>query len=513
MFSVRCEERIVMSVVILSALLGAGCGVNAAGRSESVVSGAAGSVGHGRQVWFEHTYGGEQFFNFLAQHPDPARRIRVGFDAVLRTPRASRFDVWGVINDPNCTASTDPLSPYDVCPDPHATGVIGLRKSTLPSGAPMYGLACASCHAGFDPLNPPANANEPAWANIHPTIGNAYLKTGAIFSVNLAATDPRRLMFAAWPNGTVDTSLLFSDNIMNPEAVTSVWQLARKPVFDVGFDEPKMRSAHGGEDDLGLDLLALRKYTSFGACFADCASPAVTGGQPISIDACRATCADFPAQTDLDDLGAFLESISAPQYPGARSGKQYAQGKKVFAAECATCHDDKGAANQLLSNDEVNPLAVSGGDATNACRALTTNWDAGQVWAEFASEGYKARAASGAKGYRTMPLAGAWATAPFLHNQSIGALAAAGASPADRALVFEQAMHELLAPARTPMVNRLPVALGPFPAGTPLALVFSRDPRTGAVLCSDVVENRGHHYGSLLSDEEKAALIEFLKFQ
>jgi len=116
-------------------------------------------LAHGRDVWFKNTYGGEKFFTFLANHPDPSQRIKIGFEAVVNTPRAVRFDVWGVINDPDCTA--DPAGGPDICADPNATGIIGIRKFPGPGGSTMYGAACASCHAGFDPIHPPADPNEP----------------------------------------------------------------------------------------------------------------------------------------------------------------------------------------------------------------------------------------------------------------------------------------------------------------------------------------------------------------
>src|SRR5690606_30123532 len=119
-----------------------------------------------RDVWFNKTYGGEKFFTFLKVHPDPQKRIDIGFVNVLDTPRSQRFDVWGVINDPDCKAN--PNGGWDICPDPTATGVVGIRKYPGPGGTWMFGSTCASCHAGFDPLKPPVDPNEPTWANIHP---------------------------------------------------------------------------------------------------------------------------------------------------------------------------------------------------------------------------------------------------------------------------------------------------------------------------------------------------------
>ena len=50
-------------------------------------------------------------------------------------------------------------------------------------------------------------------------------------------------------------------------------------------------------------------------------------------------------------------------------------------------------------------------------------------------------------------------------------------------------------------------------AVAPLTLVFSRDPATGQVLCSDAVENRGHTFGAELSPALKDSLIYWLKYQ
>lgn len=476
---------------------------------ESAEPALGGPIARGREIWFENTYGGEKFFAFLAAHPDPARRIRIAFDEVVNTPRAQRFAIWGTINDPDCVAN--PAGGPDLCADPNATGVVGIRQFPGPGGSTLYGAACAACHAGFDPLDPPCDPAEPSWDNIHPTIGNQHLRAGEVFAHNLPPTDPRRIMFAAWPDGTVDTSLLFNDGVMNPGTITAFWEQRHRPSFDVGLDAPKIRNGQGGEDDVGGELAAIRVYTNIGMCFQECIANRPDPSAPIDPVQCRADCPDFPPEQDLQDLVAFQRSIAAPRFPvgalGGFDGARFAQGRQVFAANCAGCHDDSGQQVKVLSNDEVNPL---GPQATNACRAVTTNWDAGSIWANFSSDLYKGR---GFKGYRTMPLAGIWATPPFLHNQSIGGYPAADADLPARAAVFADAMRELLSDDRVPRVNVLPVPLGPFPAGTPLAFVFSRDPATGAVLCSDTVENRGHTFGSELPDAEKEALIYFLLHQ
>jgi mono/diheme cytochrome c family protein len=466
---------------------------------------------HGKKVWFENTYGGEKFFYFLANHPDPAKRIQIGFEKVIDTPRSQRFQEWGVVNDPDC--KSNPNGGPDICKDSQASGVLGIRKLAGPNGKPIYGVTCASCHAGFNPFQPPKNVNEPKWENIHPTIGNQYLDSGKIFSINLPPTDPRRLMFAAWPKGTVDTTLLFNDNIMNPGVITAFWNLNHRPEFEIGHAKKQMRAGQGGEDDLGGAIAAIRVYTNIGVCFSECvfARP----GKPIDIAECKKSCKDFPPQNDLDDLVRFLKSVPSPRLRPAtiREYPKYVHGKKLFETNCASCHSMEGQQRRLLSNDEVNPLKQNSAQNTNQCRALTSNWEEGKIWEQFSSDHYKRNVVLGNKGYRTMPLTGIWATAPFLHNQSIGEWAPANASIEERVLAYQKSMEELLNANRTPKVYALPFALGPFPAGTPLTYVFSRDPVSQAVLCNDSIENRGHTYGSHLSKSDKDDLIYWLMHQ
>ncbi len=462
----------------------------------------------GRSNWFNKTYGGGKFFEFLANHPDTSKRIDIAFAKAISTKRSERFQTWGTINDPDC--KSNPQGGPDICKDPEATGIIGIRKSVGSLGNTLYGVSCASCHAGFDPTHPPKDPNEPKWSNIHPTIGNQYLDSGKIFSANMSAQDVRRLMLAIWPKGTVDTTLLFNDGIMNPGTITAFWNLPHRPTFDVGMSERKNRGGQGGEDDVGADLAAIRVYTNIGVCFKECV--AARPGQAIDLAQCRVACPDFPPQNEIDDMVTFMRSTKSPKYPRELELNvgDYVAGRKVFKQNCASCH---GGSPMILSNDEVNPLRADPVNATNACRALSTNWESNRLWSQFSSDVYKNRVLAGDRGYRTMPLAGIWSTPPFLHNQSIGPIAAATASVKERGQIYEAAMQELLSKNRTPKVNVTQVAIGPFPAGTPLAYIFSRNATTGAVLCNDVIENHGHYYGSDLSSEEKRTLIYWLKFQ
>src|SRR4051812_10585357 len=54
----------------------------------------------GRDIWFQSTFGGERFFSLIL--PGPPFGLALGLDAVLTSPRDSRFDTYGVLNDPGC---------------------------------------------------------------------------------------------------------------------------------------------------------------------------------------------------------------------------------------------------------------------------------------------------------------------------------------------------------------------------------------------------------------------------
>lgn len=223
----------------------------------------------------------------------------------------------------------------------------------------------------------------------------------------------------------------------------------------------------------------------------------------------------------------------------------------------------------FLSDDEKHPVSEIG---TNAERALATNARRGQIWEEFSSESYKSAPAvrvtrlvnplhplfrlppveaTGGRGYyRTPSLVNIWATAPFLHNNSVGVYNG-DPSVAGRMAAYEYAMGKLLWPDRraglgsihrTTERSRFELEDGSglcVARATPIDLVvnlhvaprnhFVRDKLLDNLMCRitgsgavnalflpmdnapDFVEDRGHTYGAGLTDTDKRALIEYMK--
>ena len=301
----------------------------------------------------------------------------------------------------------------------------------------------------------------------------------------------------------------------------------------------------------------------------------------------------------LEGLEAFLRSLTPPRLADADGASQYLprdeamlrRGKIVFADNCAQRHSSKqppvgyqGSKTEWfrdavlredflhgnhLSDDEKYPVSEIG---TNAERALATNAERGQIWGQFSSESYKSAppvrvgglvdplhpslhlapvdAAGGRGYYRTPSLLNLWATAPFLHNNSVG-LYNGDPSVAGRLAAYESAMEMLLWPGRRPGLGSIrrttAISRFKFDSGksvclarnTPIDLItnvqvaprkhFGRDTLMDNLLCRitgsgavnglfllmdkapDFVQDRGHTYGAAMADDEKRALIEYMK--
>jgi hypothetical protein len=145
----------------------------------------------GRNTWILWTGGNQAFWDYLANHSFGTLDLLKTADSRYRY---RRFDYYGLMNDPDCTAATEPdqYGLYlDDCPQPEgldpevygrSAGVIGLRRFPNPNfdeaaaaawdgeryySDPEYynnpelvrpyrlGMSCGFCHVSAHPLNPP----------------------------------------------------------------------------------------------------------------------------------------------------------------------------------------------------------------------------------------------------------------------------------------------------------------------------------------------------------------------
>src|SRR5262249_60626389 len=75
------------------------------------------------------------------------------------------------------------------------------------------------------PENPPADRNNPKWENLSSNVGAQYFWTDRIFYWNDDDTNFAWQLFHTYRPGTLDTSLISTDNINNPRSMNAVYQL------------------------------------------------------------------------------------------------------------------------------------------------------------------------------------------------------------------------------------------------------------------------------------------------
>jgi hypothetical protein len=348
---------------------------------------------------------------------------------------------------------------------------------------------------------------------------------------------------------------------------------------------------------------------------------------PFSIADAQARCQDFQqTSARIANAAEFLDSQHGFKLEDADKGHfistdrgQLALGRRTFAENCARCHsskvppglDDKtkhDAANKakwvalveqpdfldknFLSDDRRYPIVDTDwrfAIGTNLKRAMATNASAGHIWQDFSSKTYKELRSPGTvalynpfdpshptsftipKGhgyYRVPSLIAVWATAPLLHNNSLG-IQTHDPSVEGRLRAFEDAMNKMLHPSerdgvksilRTSDPSRLKLGAVQLriPAGTPIDLIANINLRAltqaqqkpilegiAAILAHplkseriaealktgqsnpelidlasqllalstapDFIEDHGHEFGSRLTPTEQRALIEYMK--
>jgi mono/diheme cytochrome c family protein len=471
----------------------------------------------------------------------------------------------------------------------------------------LIGMACGFCHIGFNPLYPPTDPERPTWDNLAGTIGNQYWEEGKLFSLTMKPDDFRWHVAARQPAGTSDTSRFATDHINNPNAINTIFNLGARPTEMEKMRDGRMVPVHhilkDGADSIGVAGASLRVYVNIGMCgdywvtLQDPVLGIARRQQPFDLDHARKACPDFVrTEARMANAEAFLKTMKPLLLKDAPGGAAHltasaatlGAGRRAFAETCARCHSSKrppaGTADPVawfreavarddfttdnfLSDDRRYPVTTIG---TNAARALGDNATRGHIWDQFSSETYKEQPSAGKLAglhnpqnptkpidfelpgggvgyYRTASLTSLWATAPYLHNNSVG-IFVRDPSVGGRLTAFYDGIQKMLWPERRLGAQSIPVTTVDswvtisgttrrvrIPAGTPVDYVARVDPtrlpeivRDGPILnffsdeaifrrmlrnnkAPDFVLDKGHTFGAALPDADKWALIEFLK--
>ena len=191
----------------------------------------------------------------------------------------------------------------------------------------------------------------------------------------------------------------------------------------------------------------------------------------------------------LERVKKWLLPHPAPRYPFPIDYALAAEGKPIYARECASCHDLAGehfGTVTPLARIGTDPERVLAFDKAMAARMNTIG--AGQPW-QF----HRFRSTNG---YANHSLEGIWLRAPYLHNGSVPTIDDLLKPEAQRPVTFYSG-DDVFDQARLGFVSDVPARGGRSFAK------FDTTERGNS--------NRGHNYGGALSDPERRALIEYLK--
>ncbi|MCW3475292.1 hypothetical protein [Limobrevibacterium gyesilva] len=250
------------------------------------------------------------------------------------------------------------------------------------------GMSCGFCHVGPSPVHPPADPENPAWADLSSTVGAQYLWIDRIFVWN---NDPANYMFQlvhTWRPGTLDTSLVSSDYINNPRTMNAVYSLGARLAIAQRWGQEKLSVANlhnkqfndfvssgpltqffappdtaltprvlkDGSDSVGALGALNRVYLNIGLFSEEWLLHfnALVGGipiTPIEIAVAQKNSSYWNA-TEMQTPATALFLLKAGQpdkLKDAPGGEQYLttdqavldRGKTVFAETCARCHSSK----------------------------------------------------------------------------------------------------------------------------------------------------------------------------
>lgn len=288
------------------------------------------------------------------------------------------------------------------------------------------GMSCGFCHVGPNPLRPPADPNHPEWKNLSSMVGAQYFWIDRIFAWDGDQSSFVFQLFHTSRPGSLDTSLISTDNINNPRTMNAVYgldarlaqarrwgqeQLAggglnNKQFNDYVPPDNELASLYrapdlvyaphvlkDGADSVGALGALNRVYLNIGMFSEEWLQHfnALVGGRkttPIEISVARRNSSYWTAnEKQTVDLAQFMLASTAPHHladaPGGAahitSDKvMMTRGKEVFAERCARCHSSK----LPQSPNAVNLQGCAGKDYLNC-------WN--RYWAWTKTDDFRSR--------------------------------------------------------------------------------------------------------------------------
>ncbi len=204
----------------------------------------------------------------------------------------------------------------------------------------------------------------------------------------------------------------------------------------------------------------------------------------------------------FQDIQAYLESLKAPKYPFEIDDSLAKRGRVLFEESCSKCHGTYVPDGQVDYPNRIVELDVIGTDPVRALALTDAIVD--HYNATWFGEIYPADEEM--TGYQAPPLEGIWATAPYLHNGSVPTLY--------HLLKSSERPERYTRPPSTDFEHYDTERVGwkfESVAEEFEESLSKREARTIYDTARRGLGNQGHTFGDHLSDEERKAIIEYLK--
>ena len=255
------------------------------------------------------------------------------------------------------------------------------------------GMSCGFCHIGPSPTHPPADPNNPEFANLSSSVGAQYMWVDRLFIFNSNKPEGQKnymyQLAHTYRPGAMDTSLISTDNINNPRTMNALYDFAARmgvakrigretlaggelnnkqfqdfvgsgPLLDFWDRDTSVvhtpRVLKDGADSVGLLGALNRVYVNIGLYSEEWLqhfNPVVGGKDvsPIAIATAQKSSTYWLATEQGTPATAlfFLKASRPDRLKDAPRGETYlteddatlAHGKDVFAETCARCHSSK----------------------------------------------------------------------------------------------------------------------------------------------------------------------------
>jgi hypothetical protein len=282
-------------------------------------------------------------------------------------------------------------------------------------------------------------------------------------------------------------------------------------VFLIGLREPDLRPRSprldlGLHDDMCEDVpawwLLKKKKTMYHTGGGDARS--VRSLMQFMMSPLNSAASITKEEPTFRDVRAYLLSLEPPKYPFPIDAPLAKKGQEVFEATCSRCHGTYG--EKWTYPNRVVPLKEIGTDPKRwegLTKKLADYYNQSWFAHEKGDDGYQGIVSDG---YQAPPLDGLWATAPYFHN---------GAAPTVYHVLNSKARPKVFTRSyRTDDADYDREKLG----WKVKVLDGPADPKLPPIERRKVYDttqpgrgNGGHTFGDKLSDDERRAVIEYLK--